>query len=1284
MQEDMGRKGLALLLWTMSLILLGSGQAIAQIDTGAILGTVRDQTGAVVPGAKVTLINQGTGLELIQTANGSGIYVFTPIKIGTYRVTVSQPGFKRVISSNIVVNVNAQVKVDLTLTPGTVTQTVQVTSATPLLQTQNVSTGQVISGAEVNNLPLNGRNYTFLAQLAPGVTSVATGGGGRFNGTGGFVSNGLGAELNNYILDGIDNNNDSVDFLNGAAYVDLTPPDGIQEFKVQTSDFDAEFGRAGGAVVNATTKAGTNEFHGDAWEYLENDQFDANSWGSNRIGQQKGEWRENTFGFTVGGPVVIPHVYNGHNKTFFFGDFQGLRIRNGALHNPTVPSAPEVASGYTNYQDLFGVNSTTTVNDFLGRSFNSNTIFDPATTRPVTKGQVDPVTGLVATGTGYVRDPFYLGALGNQTNFTTAVQEQLMNILPLNRLDPNALKILQLLPGQNLPIALSSPGSNGTSGNYTVLRSQPDDTSHFDVRMDQNFSSKDQMFARVSYNNRNAFFPGDFVGLASNAGFGGGNFTDFALNTMLSETHIISPTLVNEFRIGYSRLHTVSNPTLTTQSGIPAQFGIQGISQANGNYGLPTLSISGLTGIGPGGWATPNIRFSNTWQIEDNLTKVYGKHTFKGGFEAQFLRFPWLNTINSRGSFSFGTYAGTPNACNAGTGVNGVACKATSTGGPGVADFLLTPIAATVPNGIDYVGGPSGASVSNDYWIDDVRHYYAAYFQDDYKVLPRVTLDLGLRWEFFGQVDERYGSDAILDPGTYSAVNDKLPPQQTVTNARYIINCAEKNLPLSPSFTSLLAKDDIALTYSCTPGLINTPLTDFSPRAGLAWQVTHKLVVRLGYGIFFGGFQSIGGAPDPGFNYPGVISLSSPNHDDAHPITYADGSHATLEEGLLGMEPTPNSPGFSAEGLGLVAFQPNWKTAYTQEWNTTIQYEPSPSQTITIAYAANTSRHLLNGIKRNQPDVLLQKPLPQGYSGASYDPWPDFANNSDFIAPNGDAFYYSIQGTYERRFNHGFQALVDYTYSRCMTDARNILNSFGDNFFDALGGGVIPGYSIKNDYRFCGSDVPNLFHASGVWQLPFGRGHAFGKNMPKIEDALVGGWQTQGIWTVESGFPLSVGCSTVPISNPASWTCTPDLVPGQSLYLHNGPDGGITEFLNPNAFADPPACIPPAGSTDGIGCTNGFAVLGGRPYQGHGPTFDNGVDFSLFKEFQTTERTHLEFRAEFFNLTNHTSFGLPGNFNYLSAQQKAKAGQPFTFANITGTAPQYNPRAIQFALKFYW
>ncbi len=1288
MQEFKGRKGLILLFGATVLTLLASSLASAQVDTGAILGTIEDPSGAVVPGAQVTIIDNGTGLTVSTTTSSLGSYIFTPVKIGTYTVTAQATGFEKTSQSNIVVHVQAQVKVDLTLHPGRVTTTVQVTNAPPELQTQDASTGEVVSGRLVNNLPLISRNYTFLAQLSAGVTANATSGGGRFNATGGIVSNGLGAELNNYILDGVDNNDDEVDFLAGTAYVNLTPPDAIQEFKTQTSDFSAEFGRAGGAVINATTKSGTNHLHGDLWEYVQNDDLNAASWGSNRVSQAKTYSNENTFGFTIGGPVVLPHIYNGHNKTFFFGDFQEIRIDNHALDTSDVPTTPEVSSGYTNYQDQFGVTTTENDIDYLGREFNSNSILDPATTRPVTAGQVDPVTGLTAIQTGYVRDPFYTcGSITGMTNFTTSAAENCMNILPATRLDPNAIKLLQLFPAQNLPIALSAPGSNGTSSNYAVTRAEPDNTAHFDVRLDHNFSAVDQLFGRVSYDNRSAFYPGGLVGLASNAGFGDGYITNISLNTMLSETHTFSPSLINELRIGFSRLHTVSNASLVNTPGVPAEFGIQGIPQYDGNYGLPTMSISGLSQLGAGEYAWPNWRFSNTWQLNENITKVLPHHTFKGGFEGQFIRFPWNDPTYPRGDFNFGTYTGIPNGCVAGTGLAGEpACSQQSQGGLGVADLLLTPIASTVPGGIDYVGGPSSMSASNDTEIDDVRHYYGAYFQDAWKITHRLTLNLGLRYEFFGQIRERYGADAIMDPGVYTSQNNELPPktgQNTVSGAQYIINCASKNVALSPSFTSQLATEGIALTYSCQPGLMSSPLTDFSPRGGVAWQVTNKLVARMGYGIFFGGFQSIGGDPDPGFNYPFFTSLNNPNTTNYEPITFPDGQHATLERGLLDMEPTPNSPNFSAEGLSFESYQPNWKTGYTQEWNGSLQYALNPSQTVTVGYVANTSRHLMNDMKRNQPDVLLGKPLPNGYSGADYDPWPEFSNDVDYVASDGDAYYWSFQGTYQKRVSRGVEALADYTYSRCMNDLRNILGSFGDTFWDRLGGGVLPGYSIKNEYHFCGSDVPNLIHVSGTWQLPIGRGEYLGRNMNRVANAFVGGWSTQGIWTFESGFPFELGCTAVPISNPSAQTCNPDLVPGQPLYLHSGPDGGINEFLNPYAFTNPPSCIAPAGSTDAIGCTNGITVLGGRTFQAHAPTQD-AINFSIFKAFRTTDRTQLQFRAEFYNILNHTTFGAPGNFNWTSAEEDIAAGKPFTFANITGTGPAYIPREIQFAMKFYF
>src|SRR5215468_5460787 len=293
----------------------------AQVDTGSITGTVTDASGAVVNSAKVTLTNEGTGASLAVNTGSDGTYTFSPVRIGSYKIEASAQGFKTVTQTNLVVNVSANVLVNLKLTPGSVSETVEVTTSVPVLQTQDASVGQVMDSRNVNNLPLNGRNFTFLAQLSAGVNSPQADTRGNAS-TGAFSANGFRPAQNNYMLDGIDNNSDTVDFLNGTNFVVLPPVDAIQEFKVQTTNFSAEFGRSGAAVLNATIKSGSNEFHGSGWEFFRNDKLDAADYFEDANGIPKGELRQNQFGATFGGPVI-------KNKIFFFADYEGLRRIQG-------------------------------------------------------------------------------------------------------------------------------------------------------------------------------------------------------------------------------------------------------------------------------------------------------------------------------------------------------------------------------------------------------------------------------------------------------------------------------------------------------------------------------------------------------------------------------------------------------------------------------------------------------------------------------------------------------------------------------------------------------------------------------------------------------------------------------------------------------------------------------------------------------------------------------------------------------------------------------------------
>src|SRR5438874_708969 len=422
----MRRSGLSWILRSVSaaalgLALLGVTSLNAQVDTGSIVGTVTDQSEAVVSGAKVTLTNLGTGASLTTTTGADGIYKFSPVRVGNYKLDVTSQGFQTTTQSGVQVNIGANVGLNFTLKPGSQTETIEVTGAIAVLQTQDASVGQVVDQRNVNNLPLNGRNFTFLAQLVAGVNSPQADTRGNAA-SGAFSANGLRPAQNNYMLDGIDNNSDTVDFLNGTNYVVLPPVDAIQEFKVQTSDFSAEYGRSGAAVLNATIKSGTNSLHGTVWEFLRNDKLDAADYfertcsGTGPCQTHKGKLRLNQFGFSAGGPVVIPKIFNGRDKIFFFGDYEGFRRRQGTVLSGSVPTLLERNSGFTNFTDLITGQSGNARKDVLGRSFPLGTILDPATTRAIGCGVSDPVSGLPGPGcgsgqaagtqVGFVRDPF--------------------------------------------------------------------------------------------------------------------------------------------------------------------------------------------------------------------------------------------------------------------------------------------------------------------------------------------------------------------------------------------------------------------------------------------------------------------------------------------------------------------------------------------------------------------------------------------------------------------------------------------------------------------------------------------------------------------------------------------------------------------------------------------------------------------------------------------------------------------------------------------------------------
>jgi hypothetical protein len=1147
----------------------------AQVDTGTILGTVRDNTGAVIAHAQVTVRNEDTGVSQTKSTGEGGDYIFTPLRIGKYSIEVENAGFKKERRTSITVDIQQQAVADFTLTVGDVTSEIQVTASAPILQTESGSVGQVITGQVVNDLPLNGRNYTFLARLVPGAT-VGQPEGRGLNANGWFTANGTRPAQNNYMLDGIDNNTNDVDFLAGAAYVLKPPIDAIGEFKLQTNNFSAEFGRAGGAVLNASLKSGTNQFHGSAWEFLRNDKLDATDYFLNANSQPKGSFKQNQFGVTGGGPIK-------KNKTFFFGDYEGTRVRQGVpITGISVPTASERASGYTNFSDMIALQSGS-LKDASGASYPLGTIFDPATARSIGNGQV-------------VRTPFA------------------NNIIPASRLDPNAVKLLSLYP--------VTTGS-GLYNNFAANRGAITDVNAFDVRIDEYATEKDQLFGRYSWSHSPSFSPPPFTGVADGGGYANGQQSFNTMGAALSYTHSFAATLVNEARVGFNREHTTrAQANADDTSNIPAQFGIQGIPQIPGNGGLPYLGIGGLTQLGSAQWLIAD-RYSNTFQFTENLTKIYKTHNFKGGFELQKISAPWLSPPYSRGAFDFnGQYASIPNVTDSSAGR---------------AQFLLTPTPGSP-------GGADSVSASNFGDVALIRSYYGAFFQDDWKVSSKLTLNLGVRWDWFSPTGEKYGAQANFVPATPGS------------GAQYIIPANRANAPALPaSFTNLLTQDGIKLVYSNAyggSGLGNVQTNNFAPRFGFAYQVTPKLVVRGGYGIYYGAFENRGGSPSLGYNFPFQYSFTFNTPNSQSPVTYPNGTVATLENGLSSIPLSPAA--VNASGLSLRGIQLNYKTPYVQSYNFTLQYQLTHADSIEAGYVASLSRHLESFVGSNSPSVLL----PLGSNPQNYVPFPDFARNSSYADTIGTANYHSLQTKYQHQLGSGLTVLFAYTFSKTLTDAGDLLSNGNVGGFR---GYYLPGWGIKKDVGLAAFDIRHAISASGTYNLPVGKGRQFmGSGSNRIAEFLIGNWSTNWILTLDTGQPVTVSCAT---STGAANGCYA-LMTGVSPYsgVHD-----VQQYYNPAAFATPPVVTQ-------VGQTN-YAPLGGGNTQVTGPPLHR-LDFSLFKAFPVGEKMRFEFRAEVFNLSNTPAFSSPGHLNYLNTT---------TFAQITSTRDSPNdPREIQLALKFYF
>jgi hypothetical protein len=687
-------------VFSLAMFLGAAGLLCAQVDTATVVGTVRDSSGAVVPRASVTATATDTNISVTTSTDAAGDYVITPLRIGNYAVAVEAQGFKRETRAGVVLQVQDRVRVDFTLQVGALTEAVNIEAAVPVVQTESSALGDVIESRQITDLPLNGRDYTQLATLTTGVVKITENGGGingatsasNGNAGGAFAVNGTRGNLNNFLLDGVDNNSND-----NAGNVLRTNVDAIQEFKVQTSNYSAEFGRSGGAVINATIKSGTNQFHGTLFEFLRNSALDARGFFESPD-QPKAPYKQNQFGGTLGGPIK-------RNRLFFFADYQGTRV---SAATTTIQSVPLPAEINGDFSSVLGGQVGT---DALGRPVYQNEIFDPASTRMV--------------GGKVVRNAF-----GFDTTTGLPIPGQ-ANIIPQNRLDPIAHNVAGLYPAPTV--------AGATANNYIANNPGTDTIDQTDGRVDYSLSARQQIFARFSLSQRTRFQAPPFPGLADGGSYGTGNYFEATRGAVLAHTFVISPTMVNEVRIGFNRNHYRDNIPSYGQNYPASGFAVPGVPDNPTVNGLTLFQPNGFRRIGEPGY-TPTFSTSQEFQYGDTLNVIRGKHAIKTGVQVRFSQFNLFQVGQPRGRLSFsGQFTADDPSSGDGSG-------------NGLADMLL--------------GDSSSAVISTLTYFGNRQRTFGGFIQDDYKVSESLTLNLGLRYDYTTPITEAHNRQSNFDFST--------------------------------------------------------------------------------------------------------------------------------------------------------------------------------------------------------------------------------------------------------------------------------------------------------------------------------------------------------------------------------------------------------------------------------------------------------------------------------------------------------------------------------------
>ena len=1198
--------------------------ASAQVYSGSLTGVVTDQTGAVVPGAAVSLTDVNKGYSFAATSDAVGRYVIRNLPPSTYKLTVEAKGFQAFTRAGITLEVNQNANIDVTVQVGAATQAVEVSATAPVLSTQDSTTGQDINRTYINDLPLVGRSVYDLTFLAPGINPAP----GQAFGTpsigNNFTSNGGRNATADFLLDGVSTS--SYEQNTGILMPLYTPSvDAVQEYNVEQNNFSADKGFSGNTVVNVVMRSGTNSLHGTLYEFDRNSIFDANNWFNNRNGIKLPPLRINDFGAAVGGPIQ-------KNKTFFFADYEGLRTRTLGTFAAGVPSGAERMG---NFGELCGgPNGPAPSGSFDAQGVCSDPngqIWDPYS------GVYDPNQG------GPVRSA--LIPFNNLATYQSAGNPNLNGTsfqLPAvagNLIDPVSQKMMSYYPLPN--VGVGTPGYNPYN-NWAASGANRNTNDQFDVRVDRQFGDGSLLSTKF-FLGHGLFHGANCFGNAldpctqgpSVGGPWGGaiNFThNFGPSTVLTVSYGFTRSWSDTQGIGkdFPQFNPISN------LGLPPYLGRSGIDASPVLYIYGGYQMAGGEALGAQAWSVLHYALE-THDLLGSLDRVRGRHELKYGGEMRMHRDNFLQPGAPEGVFVYD--------------FNGTSQQPFSGGGDAMATFL-TGVAG--PGGWGEYEIPLAVSTQN--------FEYTGFFQDNWRASDKLTLNLGIRYDLVLPRTERYNRMEWFDPNVTS-------PLQVPALGRTLHGGLE-----FPSNSNRYP--------------VNTDWSDWQPRVGFAYRFSPKTVFRGGYGIFYVANQFGAAGTGPG-GFDGFLQvtpwLTTYKSDGATPWGRLSNP---FPGGLI--EPPGSSHGLMTN-IGLAVDGPvrTWNmTPYTQTWSIGFQHELPGSWLVDMNYVGTKGTHLYFGgagtfgalgswvEKASSAQITaLNTLVPNPFYGTITNPasclsgpqvsqtqleipFPQFCGVTPLAPPWANSIYHAYQLRVEHRFAQGLQFLGTYTISKSIDDA-----SVKGGETTWLGGftHLQDPNNMKLERSLSEYDIPQNLTFSYVYQLPVGRGKHWGGNWNRWVDGFLGGWQTNGIWRLDNGFPVSLklqGGTSLPTYGGQA--------PNLLAPLHrNGNDP--TKWIGSNGqyFANPQDAVLPPQFT-----------LGTAPRELPNVRLPgtNTAALSVFKEIPTgklREGSHLEFRAESFNAFNHPQFGClantvnTGNFGQINCQQNS-------------------PREVQLGLKLYF